>query len=187
MVLSLTALPSGICLTFFPHEIIDRRVDLRLLLGSETEEVGEQIGEANTSAERIAVLEKFLLGKLAHAKHSPGRIDQGVNIIFQQRGMLSVDQLADEVNLSPRQLRRRFKERVGVGAKTYARLKRFNYVKRCLSRNPCLSWKEFIDQGGFYDQSHFIKEFVQFSGEKPTHFIRQRRALREQLINRTHQ
>ncbi|WKN42434.1 helix-turn-helix domain-containing protein [Tunicatimonas pelagia] len=164
------------------EELLDRRVDLRVLLGNKADEVTEQIKAASGDQERIMVLEQFMLDLLEKSPNADTPIDHAVDSILRKRGMLSMDELANEVCMSPRQLRRKFKTKVGIGPKTYARLKRFNYINHCLSSNPNLSWKEFINYGGFYDQSHFIKEFMGLSGENPMKYIHQRKSLREQLL-----
>lgn len=123
-----------------------------------------------------------MLGLVEKADYSLSNIDLAADKIIRERGMLSIDQLADDLCMSPRQLRRKFKAKVGVGPKTYARLKRFTYINSCLSSNPALSWKEFISYGGFYDQSHFIKEFVNLSGVSPTEYLHRRKALQKQLL-----
>jgi len=163
------------------EEILNRRIDLRLILGEKATEVSEQIMAADSDQKRVAILENLMLSFVENTNHPLNPIDLAANKIIRERGMLSMDRLADEVCMSPRQLRRKFKTQVGVGPKTYARLKRFNYVTNCLSRDSCLSWKEFVNAGGFYDQSHFIKEFVEFSGENPSGFIHRSRALRKKL------
>ena len=62
---------------------------------------------------------------------------------------ISVTELASVACLSKKQFERLFNELVGANPKEYARVVRF--------QNQC----------GYADQSHFIREFKQFSGYTP--------------------
>ena len=77
--------------------------------------------------------------------------------------------------------RRRFKTEVGINPKFVARLKRFNYINLCLTQNPTFSWQMFLDQGLFYDQSHFIKDYREFFGKNPTAQILENRQVAQEL------
>ncbi len=168
-----------------PEDIIDKRIDLNSVLGSEGDEVLLKICSAQSNQERIDILEDFLMRKLSEKSPTVEGIDLAVNIIYEKKGMLSIDELSDQINLSPRQFRRKFKERVGISPKAYARVIRFGQLNQCLMKNTCESWKEFIDDGGYYDQSHFIKDFIHYTGENPADFIREHLQLREQIIDST--
>jgi AraC-like DNA-binding protein len=164
------------------NEILDWRLDLQSVIGPEAEIIPQRLREAKDRTAQITILEDFLVSILRQRNIVPNQIDRAADMIIERKGMLSMDQLAATLCMSPRQLRRKFKEQVGIGPKAYARLKRFNYISHRLSGNPSLSWKEFIDYGGFYDQSHFIREFQDLSGDSPTAFVRRRQALREKLL-----
>ena len=94
-----------------------------------------------------------------------------------------MDELARQLYVSPRQLRRRFKAEVGLNPKYIARLKRFSYVNLRLTQNPDFSWQMFLDRGLFYDQSHFIKDYQEFFGKSPTIQIRENRKVAHQLTS----
>ncbi len=90
--------------------------------------------------------------------------------------MLSIRQLSDHLCISPRQLCRRFTEKVGVTPKRFARIKRFNYISYCMITEGD-KWADLVYQGGYYDQSHFIKDICEFSGKNPSAFVNYKRAL----------
>ena len=74
--------------------------------------------------------------------------------------------------ISSRQLRRLFEIYVGTSIKTFSKVVRFQYVLGASpSLNSLRSNKPYFD-AGYYDQSHFIKDFTQFSGLTPTNALR---------------
>ncbi|PPK84753.1 AraC-like DNA-binding protein [Neolewinella xylanilytica] len=152
------------------------RIELKLVLGSEADQLENRILESKTSQQRITLLEEFLLKQLCKSRLAIDREDYALASIVQQKGMLSISKLSDELCISPRQLRRRFTEKVGVSPKLFSRIKRFNYVSY-LSTSASSNWMDIVDEGGYYDQAHFIKDLYDFSGKKPSDFINYYRAM----------
>ena len=153
-----------------------QRIDLNLILGKEAVQLEHQILESKTTRQRIAVLEQFLLHKRCNSKLTVDVVDYALATIVQQKGILSISQLSDELCISPRQFRRRFSEKVGVSPKLFSRIKRFNYISH-LSTTSQGIWMDMVHEGGYYDQAHFIRDFCEFSGKKPSDFVNYNRAL----------
>ena len=167
-----------------PAEFRDDREDLTNLVDSNAPEVLEKLAGAHSHWQRIQILESFLLQRLPNDFRIPNAVDQALNIILQQRGLVKMDDLARQVCISPRHFRRAFKSRVGMSPKFYARLKRFNYINLRLTQEPGMSWREFVGNGLFYDQSHFIKDFQAFFGRNPTPQILENREIHAKLVEK---
>ena len=153
-----------------------QRIDLKLVLGNEAAQLEHQVLEGGTSQQRVTVLEKFLLNKLCNRSPAVDVVDCALAAIVQHKGILSISRLSDDLCISPRQLRRRFSEKVGVSPKFFSRIKRFNYVSHLSTSSPS-AWMDMVYEGGYYDQAHFIRDFCDFSGSKPSKFVNYYRAL----------
>jgi AraC-like DNA-binding protein len=81
-----------------------------------------------------------------------------------------VSEVARELGLSERQLERRFLQRVGMTPKRYTALHRFERTLALLGGVSSLT-SAALD-AGYYDQSHFIREFRRFAGTTPGRFLR---------------
>ena len=95
------------------------------------------------------------------------RFSEALSEILRCKGTLSIERDLD-TGLSPRQLRRVFKQHVGCTPKTFAQIIRFQYI---LSRKPTredLRKEKWYFDLGYYDQAHFVKEFKRFYGLSPT-------------------
>lgn len=86
--------------------------------------------------------------------------------IVMSRGVIDVEERLD-TGLSPRQLRRYFELYVGDTAKTFIQVVRFQNVLQSKQFTSGLKGTNVFFEMGYYDQSHFIKEFKSFYGVTP--------------------
>ena len=88
------------------------------------------------------------------------------------------EDVAAEVGLSLRQLRRRCQAVVGYGPKTLQRVLRFRrFVSRVDARPEVLDLAAIAAEAGYADQAHLTRECGRLSGMTPAALARQRAAL----------
>jgi AraC-like DNA-binding protein len=75
------------------------------------------------------------------------------------------------LGVSPRQLERRFKTRVGMAPKYFARIRRFQRVFHAMEDAAGGGWVDAAAACGYYDQAHLIRDFRTFAGEPPSHLL----------------
>lgn len=155
-------------------EIVDDKVPLGDLWGCDGRNLREQLLEARSSSQRFRVVEAFLLGRLRRARSTHPAARAAV-AAFRARHDVSVAEVATLVGLSHRGFIDVFKREVGLTPKLYARLQRFHRVKeRIAALGGPPSWAAFALACGYFDQSHMIRDFVEFSGISPTGYLRTR-------------
>lgn len=81
---------------------------------------------------------------------------------------LSLDELAEKVELSKYQLIRRFREEKGTTPWKYVIQQRVEKAKRLLERGTPSG--QVAAETGFYDQSHFSKSFRDETGQTPKEY-----------------
>ncbi|HWI60931.1 MAG TPA: helix-turn-helix domain-containing protein [Symbiobacteriaceae bacterium] len=129
-------------------------------------------------AEGLAALEQHLLARMAenHPLVAPM-----ARAVLDSEGMLPVAELEERSGVSARHLERLFQEVVGLTPKRLSVIIRFDKARRALFRNPDVSLTEVASQMGYYDQSHFIRDFRTHFGMTPGEFrewvLRQRATL----------
>ncbi len=158
-------------------ELTNQRIALDAIFGPEALFITEQIAEAGAPAAKISVLENFLVNKIASRPFSLDAIDYAVDIILEKKGIVSIKDLVTDLGIHRRQFERKFIHKVGLSPKYYSRIKRLGYICSLLAthRNP--DWQDVIYEGGFYDQSHFIKDFVEFIQQNPSLYYKQHKEL----------
>jgi AraC-like DNA-binding protein len=130
----------------------------------------ERLALAATMKEKVQVMENFLTpyyqGEQLHH-----RLDYGLRLIEQSKGLIAVKQLAEGLNTNYKSLDRWFNKKVGLNPKRFLQITRFKHILLELEKHNQPDWIQLVVDFGFYDQAHFIKEFKQFAGAVPTLFI----------------
>lgn len=116
---------------------------------------------------KVQAAQDWLISHLPKRKTSKTR--EAVELILEKKGLLDFEQLESKTGLSSRQIERVFKKEVGLTPKFYSRIIRFNYIFEVM-KNEKDSWVKTALQSGYFDQSHFIKNFKEFTGEEPSSY-----------------
>lgn len=119
--------------------------------------------------EKIKHIENWFLKFISrqNIKRFNGR--NAVELIIKNKGRLSLKEIQNKVGISERSLERYFEMYIGLSPKFYIRIIRFSYIFQ-LTQKDCIDWAEVAFLSGFYDQSHFIKNFKEFTGEEPNKY-----------------
>jgi AraC-like DNA-binding protein len=87
-----------------------------------------------------------------------------------------VSEVATALGVSERHLRRVFRDTVGVGPKTFARLERFRSALDAARAQQAPSWAAIAEGAGYYDQAHLVAELRAMAGVKPQALLAELRA-----------
>ena len=90
--------------------------------------------------------------------------------MIQSGGNISLDWLAKESCLCPKQFKRKFYERTGVNPKPYAKIIRLTKAFNTKNRYPNMDWLRIAVECGYFDYQHLVKDYKQFTGFTPTEF-----------------
>lgn len=172
-----------ICVTFHPYgachffnfpllEIENQSISLDCIFGHESKEINEQLCVARFLNERIAVIESFLLAKLSEpAKRDSLLVKSGIELINQSKGQISAATLAEKLCITTKTLERKFSAMIGKTPKLYIKIVRFQNILNTYSQANGTSLTQTAYLNGYFDQSHFIKDFKSFSGYAPKDFF----------------
>lgn len=159
---------------FSCSEFIDSFVGIEDLWGKDGTELELRVREAHGLQERIRIIEAFLLRCLSqYGKNEPG-IDVAVKTLLYRYRTTRIEDISDLIFLSRRQLERKFQEAVGVSPKTFQKIARFEAVMKELMLHQQKHYLAVVLDHGYYDQSHFLKEFEHYLGDLPSSFLQKR-------------
>ncbi|MEO1050042.1 MAG: helix-turn-helix domain-containing protein [Bacteroidota bacterium] len=166
------------------HQFVDQTANLSQVLGKWGQCMVDRVNEANSIEERKQVLEALLLERFVEEPLQMSLVDRTLQTIRYNNGNVPIQSIADVEKVSRRHLERRFMAEVGVSPKVYARVVRFNYIFNLLKSDQPLAKTEISYLGGYFDQTHFNKEFKAFSGENPSDYFNRRNQLADFLMSR---
>lgn len=151
-------------------QLENKAISLKELFGMAGEEIEQKILEATTTSERIASIETFLFSRLTTIKTIDTILQTTVETILTANGQLSVHELSSQNNINRRQLLRKFSTTVGLSPKQLSKTMRLQHALKILLSNDSVNLTELAYENEYYDQSHFIKEFKEFTGITPKEF-----------------
>jgi AraC-like DNA-binding protein len=153
------------------HEITDDYGDAGSVFGSLVNRMAEQLGNCRTFEERIQVANRLLLRIYQNSDRRKG-ISPVVSRILQSGGNERIDVMFRETGLSKRTFERRFQEQVGMSAKLFSRITRFQSALDRKARSQRTSWTAISQECGYFDQMHLIHDFEEFTGACPEAVLR---------------
>ena len=159
-------------------DLADTHVDLETLWGPSAGRLRERLCEARTSAERFQLLQEALLSRLRHGVEQHYAVSAALEMFGKNQAGPRVREAAKYLCLSQRRFIQVFKAEVGMTPKLFSRIQRFQQTRTIIQHNPSINWADLAVDLGYFDQSHFIREFLEFSGLNPTDYInRQKRVI----------
>jgi len=152
------------------HEFFDLTVSADNLFSKSTlGEILQRLSVAATDRTRIDIMGDFLLQHLTAGKQDP-LIDKAIRLIQQQNGLVKIKDLAVSLHISQDPFEKRFRAQVGSTPKQFASIIR---LRKLIDTIPSYSsLTEAAYEAGYFDQSHFIKDFRLFTGQTPKDFFR---------------
>ena len=152
-------------------DLRDDVVPIGEVWGQDGCDVAEQVTQAGSRSERVALLEAWLLRCLPrHHKGQPA-IEEALRQLYYRHREVKIDQLADQIGMSRRHFERVFRGEIGVTPKLFQRTARFNLTVRELLLSASTDTLGVALDHGYYDQAHFIHDFQTFVGDSPAAFL----------------
>ncbi|KXH84360.1 helix-turn-helix domain-containing protein [Chryseobacterium kwangjuense] len=150
-------------------EMDDKAISLEKLFGEEGIALEKNILESETTAEKINLVEEFLLKKL-DATAIDRVLQSTIDTILTANGKISINELSQLTNINRRQLERKFSSAVGLSPKQLSKTIRLQSTLKLLLSKEFANLTALAHESEFYDQAHFIKDFKEFTGLTPKEF-----------------
>jgi AraC-like DNA-binding protein len=139
---------------------------------AEAQNLYDDLATATKATDAAMILERAIAARL-----SPDDLQPGHSLLVCEAAKkllnANVSEVASDLRISERHLRRVFLETVGMSPKTFARLMRFSRATDLARENSRASWASIAVAAGYYDQAHLIEDFHVFAGATPEAFRRE--------------
>ncbi|MBN9482600.1 MAG: hypothetical protein BGO70_06990 [Bacteroidetes bacterium 43-93] len=156
------------------HQLYSQSISLQDVFElQQVRDVEEQLALATGDAARIGIIERFLLAQLKHTK-TDAAILHTIASIQAAKGIIHIGTLAKSVFMSTDVLEKRFRSIAGCTPKQFATTTRLRHAID--QYTPGSSLTALAYDAGYYDQSHFTRDFRSFTGLAPrAYFSTERR------------
>ena len=176
----------GICFfpeTFYPFSKIPVSEFRNQILG--VSEVGlnmskniiERLQESPDIATRLNILETEFIRLLIINEQMPGNFQQIFRTMSTDNQFLQLSDFCKHHHINIRKLERQFNKYVGLSAKTYLTINRFQNSLNQLLSNNYEKLSDIAFDNGYFDQVHYIKHFKRYAGTTPKKFISQNNSM----------
>ena len=162
-------------------DLADTHIDLDTIWGPAAGRLRERLCEARTSVERFQLLHEALLTRLCYGIEQHYAVSTALEFFRQNRIGSRVRETAKYLGLSQRRFIQVFKAEVGMTPKLFSRIQRFQQIRGFIQQTPSPNWADLAVDLGYFDQSHLIREFVEFTGFSPNDYLNRHKNFVEQV------
>lgn len=134
--------------------------------------IWEAMAGLNSTTARISYFTDFI-NSIQQTPYKPDAVDVLYAKIIEKGISIPLKEIIKECSASKSTLLRKFLKRTGVSPKTLARIVRLDYLWTKIRDEHTVNYQELVFHGNYFDQSHFINDFVSIIGETPSYFFNQ--------------
>jgi AraC-like DNA-binding protein len=125
--------------------------------------------DCNSFDESLKIFAEVLVNLKIAESEVDEKVTQAVKFIGETNGENKISDIAKSVNLSPRQLERRFRTSSGITPKQFSRVCRLRATAVNMLEDK-MNWANRAAEMGFTDQAHLIREFSSLTKHSPKSF-----------------
>ncbi|MBB6131161.1 AraC family transcriptional regulator [Mucilaginibacter lappiensis] len=166
------------------NELVNHVFDFSDLFRQEGKDLAEQVYNAVTTPERITRVSDYLIKKTSGKQVDP--VKYFVDQVIGHRGDMDITTMQRASGLSVKQFERRFKAITGFPPKYFARISRFQAIKDNYALSQFSTMTSLAYDCNYYDQSHFNREFKEFSGVVPLQYFKRTARENKRFVNIDH-
>lgn len=152
-------------------KLIDRKIPFEELV--DDERMLNSIYTAESFRDRIDAFMRYYMSiyqRIMPMDKSNLIVRHSLNMIFNRRGNITVEELADETGYSTRHINQCFRDETAMSPKQFIKIIRFQSALDRLHSNEKKPLSEIASSAGYYDQAHFIREFREYTGFTPNKY-----------------
>ncbi|HEU4770349.1 MAG TPA: DUF6597 domain-containing transcriptional factor [Pyrinomonadaceae bacterium] len=146
-------------------ELADAHANVADLWGRSGVELRERLCTAVTPQQRFRIMADVLNSRLARNTARDREMRFALEM-FAMRNT-SIREVSRELRVSHRRFIQMFSSHVGLAPKLFCRILRFQRARVLAEKLEAPNWAAVAVACGYFDQSHLIKDFKEFSGSTP--------------------
>lgn len=153
------------------HELNNKVVQADNYFGESIIKLRDTIISKQNISDKFKAAEEWLL-RIFDEKKTPTKEIMDFMKTLQSQPFSKHNELLKGYPKTNKNLIDQFKKFCGLTPKVFHRIFRFSTILLNINQKKEIIWTDIVYETGYSDQSHFIKEFQEFSGFNPTQFIK---------------
>lgn len=153
------------------REITDTETFVPQISGK-VESLMNQLFQEKNLSQKVKVFQDYIFGFSPEAYTVSETVQEILYLISSSKGTLKISDIAKKICYSERHLTRMFSDAMGYSPKMFSRISRFQYALQQMMKHSTDAVSSFIEVLNYADQSHFQREFKEFTGMTPKRFAK---------------
>lgn len=141
------------------------------IFGEEIYALRTRIMEKPTPEEKLEVAATWLCNRYDANLTTNGAVEAALAQLIENPVAPALKEIMAQSTYSRKHFIDLFKKYVGLSPKALQRVLRFGEAMALVQAEKSVQWAQVSLDCGYYDQSHFIKDFLYFSGYNPQAFL----------------
>jgi len=134
-------------------------------------ELEQRIINADGTETRIKIIEQFLLTMLDKESTIDVIVKETIDALLSSNGGVKINSVLADEPAKRRQLERKFRKQIGISPKQLGKVIRLQAALKLILADGGQKLTDIAYQSDYYDQSHFVKDFKEFTGVNPKGFL----------------
>jgi len=158
-------------------ELCRQVVELDALWGAGIWEWRERLLAAPSPQAKFGVFEQMLRQRLAAASSRAGGsrgVSWAISEFVREPHLQSIAAVSHDLGVSHKQFIEQFRREVGLTPKLFCRIRRFQEVLGLIHSQKTVNWADVACSCGYFDQAHFVNDFLAFAGLNPSAYLDRR-------------
>ncbi len=152
--------------------LTDSSASFREVFGMDSGALEKEIFAQDEIEAALGRVEAFLGDRLPAPDDNVSFVSDIVGLIRNDRTIVKVDDAVRQTGVHKRTLQRLFDRYVGVSPKWVIRRYRLHEAAEQMHHGTVPDWSQLSLALGYYDQSHFIRDFRSIVGPSPEQYVR---------------
>jgi len=158
-------------------EFCRRVVEVDAFWGAGIWEWRERLLAAPGAQAKFGVFEQMLLQRMTAggAKSGGNRgVAWAIGEFMREPHLQSIAAVSHGLGVSHKQFIEQFRREVGLTPKLFCRIRRFQEVLGRIRSQKAVNWADVACSCGYFDQAHFVNDFLSFAGLNPSAYLDRR-------------
>ncbi|MCR8643449.1 helix-turn-helix domain-containing protein [Paenibacillus sp. N1-5-1-14] len=152
--------------------LTNRSIELDEVFNIDVSDFQAKLFSASSPEDQIEMVEHLLRQHLPEPDPTANTALQMVEYIQDNRDITKVDEVCEHFQINKRTMQRIFNQYVGVSPKWVIRLSRLQNAAETIDRCSHQDLLQLTTDLGYFDQSHFIKDFKSIIGQTPEAYMK---------------